>query len=72
MTREQKHTEAQKRAVIIRKAKEYTRENIDYFDKNSNVTNDQCIKMISMLHIKKQVIADNFIRAINKAIEKMK
>jgi len=72
MTREQKHIEAQKRALIIRKAKEYTHENIDYLDKNSNITNDQCIKIIAMLHIKKQVIADNFIRAINEAIKKMK
>jgi len=72
MTREQKHTETQKRALIIKKAKEYTRENIDYLDKNSNVSNDQCIKMIAMLHIKNQVIADNFIRATNKAIERIK
>lgn len=71
MTAKEKHTESQKRALIIKKAKEYTSENIDYLDKNSNVTNDQCISIIAKLHIKKQLIRDIFVASVYKSINKL-
>jgi len=71
MTTKEKHIESVKRTLIIKKAKEYTTENIDYLDKNSNITNDQCISMITKLHIKKQLIANLFITSISKAINKL-
>lgn len=64
------HEQSKIRAIIIEKGHQFTKENIAYLEKNSNVTNDQAIFMISNLHIKSDLIRANFKSQVEKAIQK--
>lgn len=65
------HEQSKIRAIIIEKGRQFTKENITYLEKNSNVTNDQAIFMISNLHIKSDLIRANFKSQVEKAIQKV-
>jgi len=64
------HEQSKIRAIIIEKGRQFTKNNITYLEKNSNVTNDQAIFMISNLHIKSDLIRANFKSQVEKAIKK--
>ena len=60
------HLKSQYRELMIKIAKDYTKENLDYMSKNSAYDAERVVQTVIDLHISNTTLKNAFLRRINK------